>query len=667
MLKEYNEIRAPKVTVPMPYGPAPEQRLTPEQHENLATHLLKLLRRDSEHRRRRVEHMRAVEMDLLGMVEGTGTDCDRAQKRTEGKDVAVPDAIYPFGWLTLQKFAAELLSIIMPVEAPYAVVTKTGEQEMADGISRAFRHMGVMFDHRNNMQAAVFDAIALDCTAIRFSWAKLPSANVVQNQALADAQISMPQDINGFQIEQLDPYNISWDPSCHVADLAREGEFFAEFLAPTPFKFERARVAGKNFLPRKLMDDLERAATSLDTLAPNSSENYRQSWYYYEPEIARSRAEAHNEYGSRIKESETSFTGLFTGADVHQWRTSELERIHLTKMHVRIKPSQWGLASKLTKAEQEREKFQIWEIHLAGDGYICYAAPATAKVDLLPVAVASMNFHRRFGRSFNFGNHAAQLGLLASTILNMHKRSMRKSLEGGVTIYNSKVIPLHELDDMHGGRLPAEMTMHDDDIRRHVMQLSGVPDNSSNMRDALALSEFLDGLLPTESQPMMAGLDRATTYQAQAVMATGMRSLIFYATILDGQLMVPSRFHMQHQTLLNAEDMSYVDERTQRMLDLGAEDIRQSGFYLVQSQPLIGIDRLRATNELRDMINIVFQSGGQLPPIAAMLMRHHIQLNGMPIDLQDYEQAMQEQMQMQERRLQNEEARAQGGAGPAPA
>ena len=664
LIYERDKYKAPKVAGPMQFGPKSADKLSPDQHEKLVNHLIKLLRRDSAHRAERISNMRAIEMDLLGIVAATGSDCDRQQKREEGKDVAVPDSIYPFGWLTLQKFAAELMSIIMPTEAPYAVATKSEKQEMANAMAKAFRHMGVMFDHRNNMQAAVFDALALDCSAVRFEWTNIPGASVTRNP-LDESQAQISQyDTPGLELQQLDPYNISWDPAVATAALARKGEFFAEFCAETHFLLERARQEGKNFLSEKLSEELRLQAESLDDghIVP-ASEGARYSWYYYEPKIAQSRERAHAEHGTRQREmAQTNFTGIFTGASTDAWSTRDVERIQLVKMFVRIKPSKWGLTSGLTAQQRATERFEIWEIHLAGPGYICYAQPVPCAVDLMPVTVATMNFNRKFGRSFNFGNHAAQLGLLASTILNMHKRSMRKALEGGVTIYNSKVIPLDELDDMHGGRLPANMAHHDDDIRRHVMQLSGVPDNSANMRDALGIGEFLDGLFPTQSQPMMAGLDRATSYQAQAVMATGLRSLIFYATILDGQLMVPARFHLQHQTLLNAEGLEYLDERKQAIVEITAEDMQNAQFHLVQSQPLMGIDRLRATNELRDMINIMFQSGGQLPPIAELFMKHHMQMNGIPIDMDEYMRAAEKQAEYEQQIL----ARKGGQGGPAP-
>ena len=82
---------------------------------------------------------------------------------------------------------------------------------------------------------------------------------------------------------------------------------------------------------------------------------------------------------------------------------------------------------------------------------------------------------------------------------------------------------------------------------------------------------------------------------------------------------------------------------------------------MIQSQPLIGVDRLRTSNDLRDMINVLFQSGGQLPPLAGLFMKHWMEMSGSLISTTDYEKAMQEQMQQDAEIRQAELARAGGG------
>ena len=642
-----------------------ERALTPEQHTRLVNHLINLLARDWENVSERRSHFQAVEMDLLGIVDPLGDDCNVKENRLNGKGVKVPDAIYPFGYLTLQKFTSELMAIIMPIEAPYAVVTTADAQPKANALTKAFRHQAVTFDHRNHIQATLFEMISLDCGALEMKWHKVGRMDEAAPQL--DAMAPSQRDTAGVKFEHLDPYNIAWDPTVHTADVQAEGEFFANFSVQTPFRLRREKLRAKCFLDDDIIDKLERQCNrrnpkSMDKLTTDPASTLSNSWgqfFYYEPRIAKSRNILHDKYGSRVNKTQTQFTGLFSPIWAEMADGRLLDSVHHTKFYVRIRPHEWGLTGSLPAAAAKSAPFEVWEIHLVGPGYISFAKRVVHEIDRLPVTVSSMNFHRKFGRSLKFGDHAAQLGLLASTVLNMYKRAMRKGLNGGVTIFNPDVVNLQNVSDMDSGKVPTRQMRFDTDIRAHIMQLNDVPDYKNTINDAGNLVNMLDSMFPTNSQPAMAGLDRATTYQAQAVIMTGMRSLIYYATTVDGQLMVPARSYLQHMNSKFADHLTYVDETTQQMVELTKDDLQEAAFFIVQSQPMIGIDRLRTTNDLRDMINIMFQSGGQLPPLAGLFLKHWLEASGSLISTDDYEKAVQQTMEMEQRR-----AEAEAGGGP---
>lgn len=670
-LHTMDAVAAPGVVGNVQYGPDPLQdRLTPEEHQKLAEHLLRLLVRAEPQRQKRVSHMVATEIDLLGIVEPTGTDCERKNKREEAKDVSVPDAIYPFGWIEMQKMAAEISKIVFPAEAPYAVVAPSDKRQLAQALVKAFRAQGVRFDHRNNVQAAIFDAVALDLGAFEFNWTIARSGGATSRDNVTN-QIAIGDDHAGMQIKQLNPYNVSWDQNCELPDLAAEGEFVAIFDRVTPFRVARHNQS-KNFLDPKVIEILRRASEpwragerGYDSSLFGNGVDFTSNWFYYEPEIAKTRAEVLQRYGSNRNGVQTNFSGLFSSTETGV--TNVNDTLHFTKMYVRIQPARWGLGPRMSKRDALKAPFQIWEIHLYGPGYIGFAAPIKTQLDMFPVAIASMNFRRKFGRSFKIGDHAAQLGLLASTMMNMSKRAMRKGLEGGLTVYNSAIIDLSDLDDMSGGRVPVRMQQYDGDLRRAIMQLSDVPDTKNSFNDVRNIGEIMGNMFPTSSQPAMVGLDRATTYQAQAVMATSMTNLLFFAAIIDGQLMVPARLHMHRYNLLNPADLTYLDEQQQSLVQLNSNEIANVEFELVQSQPLMGIDRLRSENIMRDVLNILMQSGGQLSPIQEFMLDHYVRTAGIIIDMEEYKRTAMQEVEAYQQQKQAETAEAEANAANAQA
>ena len=658
----------PTVEDPVRYGADPvNDRVTPAEHLRLVTYLIKLLRSSEYDRAKRIEHMVAIETDLLGIVEPTGTDCERKEKRKKGEDVSVPDAIYPFGWITLQKLAAEVMKIVFPAEAPYAVAVSTEKQQMAQAMVKAFRAQGVRFSHRSNIQAAVFDTLALDCGAMEFYWAKQADGRTTQT-ALNENVVGHGEHA-GMAIKSLDPYNITWDPTVDIADVATEGEFFAHFDRVSAFKIRRENNR-RNFLHPKIVETLRkwvepptRGEQSQPTiLAQNGSFcTHTSNSFYYEVEIAKTRAEVIRKWGTNRSGAQVNFTGLFSG---EAGTVKNTTTVHKTVMYVRLRPAEWGLGPRMAKSEIPNSPYELWEFHLYGPGYLGYAGRVDTRMDRFPVALASMNYRRDFGRSFKIGEHAAQLGLYASTILNMNKRALRKGIEGGLTLFNPEVFNLNAIEDTAGGRVPADNMRWDDDIRRHVMQLAEIPDTKSTVQHAAALNELLGSLFPVNSQPAMMGLDRATTYQAQSVMATSITTLLYYAGPIDDQLLVPARLHMHRFNLLNNADLTYLDENKSQLMKLAASELENTEFELVQSQPLMGIDRLRIENILRDMLNILFQSGGQLPPAAAMLMKHYIQVAGITINLDEYMEAAAKEEQAFQARQEAENAKLANQGAP---
>ena len=372
------------VTAPVKFGPDAKDTLTPAVHQKLLKHLYALLHRDAEARAERIAHMMAVEYDLLGIVEPDGSDCDRADKRNEGKSVSVPDHIYPFGYVTLQKFTSELMSVLMPIELPYSVVTGPETQAAANALAKAFRHQSVMFDHRNNLSSCVFDAVTLDLTGAFLRWTK--QANSKAETSLLGTTIASPTETAGVRIEHIDPYNLSYDSSLPPSRVEEDGEFIAQFKAVTPFQLKRDRVKGLNYSTEAMTKAIIENATQLDYSGSMFDASGGSAlWYYFEPKIAKGRHRAHQIYGSNTNKNpgQTGFAGLFAYGQSTNWQTKENSAIHQVVMMVRIDPYEYGLLK--GPAPAEPQAFMFHEEPLAARHRVI---PAQAGIQTCPQRTA---------------------------------------------------------------------------------------------------------------------------------------------------------------------------------------------------------------------------------------------------------------------------------------
>ena len=639
------KVYTPKpVLKPVQFGPNPlTQVISAENHARLMQHLIGLCAQWEHERRRRIAQMEQTEIDLLGLVLAQGPDCARKKSRKKGEGAAVPDAIYPFGYLALQEFATQIAATVFPAEAPYAVAAAPSFRQQGQALVQAFRHQGLQFDHRNNIHATLFDMIALDLGAAEFSWSRISAMG--QPTAPTGGAATAPAYAEGMKIRARNPYNVCWDMSLDPERVPLEGEFIAFYDRVSTFSLRR-----HNNLNNWLSPDNMRLLTGRTKEAGHFMEDQRtppwadamdnagctaDNLFYHKPSIAAHRDAIVAEHGSNRSRSE-NMSGIFSGAIApHQQRLDHT--VHEITMYVRLRGSEYGLS------KDKNDTYKVWKVVILGHGILASAEEVQAEVDRIPAVVATMNYNKDRGRSFSLGEHAAQLGLYISSLLNLHKRSMRKGLNGGLTVFNPNVFNLKDVDDISDGKVAAKMNTHDDDIRRHIAQFTDMPDTKRNLADAEAIMGMLSRFLPANAQPAMMGLDRATQYQAQAVMLTSLQQTLWYASLIDGQLMVPARFFMHHWNVLNVDSLTYFDETKKQLLKL--EDVKAIEFALVSSQPLMGHDRLRTEVVLRDLMNIMLQSGGVLSPVSETLLRHYLPVASINLSMEDFDAAIQKQQE----------------------
>lgn len=617
--------------------------LNEENRKKLLEHCLKLLNSASEARTERVNEMASIEQDLLGVSDPVGSDCDRAQSRAEGKGAATPDRIMPFGYLKLLGYASEITSVVLPYEAPYQAAVAVTKQDLSDAITKCLRFDAARFDHRNNIAACIFDGLSINTFAARVTWAS--SGYAYKHDEYRSSKEH--SELLGNKITHLDPYNISYDASIASHEVSAYGEFFAEFDMTSKFQLQRMVHEGELYLTKAQLDDMKPENTHILGIG---LEDDLSAAYYYNPKINKGRAYAAELAARESCGSTTDHSGLFgapTNANTDPAYAPK--GYHVTRMQVRLDPTEFGLVPKAVTTPEVT--IQIYDITIVNNKCIALAQPAEVAGNRFNVVLGTMSYDRERGRHVTRGDSVAALSAMISDVFNMQRKSMRKGLEGGVTIFNPDIIPLHELDTMHGGRLPARQMRYDGDLRRHVLQLNDVPDTTNSVRNAQEMLGIMDTMLPKNSQPELAGLDRATQFQAQAVAMTGDRNLMQDAAVFDGQLMTPIRAMVHFNIMFNADVLTYIDPRKHEILKISKEQISQSEFILTQPSMLVGIDRLRITNILEQTVNMLLQAGDQLSPLSAAFLKHLIEVAAPVIDMEDYKELVQQTQQQAERKL----------------
>jgi hypothetical protein len=630
-------------------------RISGQMNEKLAKHIMRLVEANSDYRRKRVTMMASIERDLLGVAApDSQSDCDRAQKRAEGRGASTPDRIYPFGYVAIRRYSSDLSSMIMPPEAPYHVIVDYETQDEVNALSLGLRNQAALFDHRSNINACIYDALTFDLFAHEVQ---------VSTTGTTEPNITGPVDgaMKGLAIRHLDPYNIVYDTSVPEHKVARRGEFVGEVSMINLFQVRLMSAEGEIQMEPEAMKWLEDRITG----GTNNGQagNTRGSHFFADVELNRARYEGDQAFQKESNGINRDHSGLFNGmgamSTTGEYKNYTPNSLEMLRVQVRLDPSHYTLAR-----PNPANRLAIYEVIMI-DRMVVSAKPIENSGGEFPIRVGTMSYNRQLGRHVAAGDSIGDLSSYASNMMNIHKRSRRKGLEGGVTIYNGQVIPLHELDDMHGGRLSTRAMRWDDDIRKHVMQLNDPIDTKAGMQDVASALELMRTLVPENSQPELAGLDRATEYQAMAVALTGDRLMFLDGSLLDGQLMAPARQRLQYLLMTSGITLEYADANTQSKLQsLSPDAIKGMRFRITQPQVFVGIDRLRSTAVLQNITNTLLQVGDQISPIAAEMMKHTILASNTPIDITDYERVIRETQLAARERIAMEQGAPDEGNGP---
>ena len=223
-----------------------------------------------------------------------------------------------------------------------------------------------------------------------------------------------------------------------------------------------------------------------------------------------------------------------------------------------------------------------------------------------------------------------------SMFLNLDLELTRKGLHGGLTIYNPKVVKLKEADLSHSGRVPATMHEHDADVRKHIMQLSDIPNNTGTDRKVQLLGQMLKGALPTRSGKQAADIDRAIQHQSMSAAFEANKQVFVIAKMIDERCFSDLRDMQYYNILENATQVELLNEEGE-VVTANPKDFVEANLQFTLSDGLRGVDNLALQAQLTNYINMAIQGRlGEQGVDLLGLINYASTLNGDRTDLTQF-------------------------------
>ena len=553
--------------------------ITAKQHDALLQHIKDRLDFAKQFRDQELGRWKAVDKEMAGYMILEDDDKARQQDNLKGFGPQIYDANLPLCASQLDEATTYITTVFFPEEGPYNAVTTKDKQEVAKGFSALMNTQSVYYKHFTNVARGVFDGFKYNLGLWTCEWDKQYGSEV-QNSASGQAEVKHNVVVmQGNTLRQEDVYNTLLDPSCHPSELHKEGEFFGVIRAETIFRAKRMEQNGEIFGLSDVIDD------------KGVRQDGQFSTHYYEkkPEL----------FGDAIPRDAS--TGMYTDwVNFLSGSSSEsmLGSIEFQYVYAWIPAKKFGLSKSTV--------YEIWRLTIADMARIVHAEPLPNAHGWLPL-LATVPWDESTGQvASSYAEKLMPYQRFSSFQMNVHQRASRKALYG-LTIYNSKIIPAMKNADSLGGKIPTSATADIDDIRKAVLQITDVPDTQNTLRDVESMDGLMQKILPTDLLKQVAGLERATQYQAAATVQGGNRRNLKIAKTIDSQALSVARKIMMYNIMQYQEAMEVITPEGE-VAEINPTDLRGNKFEFAISDALRGMDKLILIETMKDILNVLVQN-----------------------------------------------------------
>lgn len=548
--------------------------ITEKQHAALLEHIDSRLEFGCIYRDEHVSRFEIIDKEIAGYIRLDPEDLERERDNILGKGPKVTDSVLPLTYSQLHEALTFIMSVFAPDEGMYSATASASNQKLAKAFAKQMNNTATVFDHFTNLMLGIFDGLKYNLGGYLLEWDRIigPKINI---QSAGNIKFDEEVLHAGNKIQAIDMYNLIYDITVSPTMLAEKGEFFALVEPVSLFKLHKLNKLKQIY--------------NIDKALKNNMLMIETTYYKRRPEI-------HIDHSGRGK-SPDFISILSLGQQTHK-RLGGAEEITYFGW---LNPKEFGLS--------KVDEYQIWRITVINCKYIVNATHLNNVHGMLPIAML-MPLHDGFGtQTKSFAEQLASFQRFASFQMNVHQRAARKKLYG-LTFYDESLIDLSGVDPVAATQPTKQSAMSSGtqiDLKKAVLHFTDAPDTNNTLQDIDAVITLMQKVLPTDMLKQVAGLERATQYQAAAVVQSANRRNYLIARTIDAQAFQRLKFMMYFNVVQFLETFTVLLETGEEQ-EIAPSDVAKMQLLFGLTGGLKGIDKLIIHELLRDVVNMVLQS-----------------------------------------------------------
>ena len=579
------------------YQIAQDIELSDEEHHTLLHYLLGHARAGFHFRDDYKTRWERIDREINSYIQLDQGDAERDSKNAKGHGVSPIKRKSDLCFRHLTEAITYIASVLAPDSEMYEVVAPKDKMQAARSFSAKMNKDAQVFDHYGSLLLTVLDALRYNFAPIHTVWKEQHGMKITNSEAGAagvEGQANIERAIiwTGNAVNAIDPYNFTFDNSVKLSCLHSEGQYAGFIDVMTEFRLRQLFAKAKAFGWKQFIDEHPGGTSWVSSL-------------FYENE--RRILSPHLFGDSSSPMAGENWTKVFAAAEGMQVPGHErLGAAHsVMTLYIHLPPGPFALRPRT----DENEEYSIWEFKILNEKQIIFGEQMPNSHGYLPISIAHSMYDRTLD-VMTFAERLASLQEQESFSINAHVMETRRGINGGLTAYDKEKFPALEGDDVDiwgGGKVAATNLKEGDDIRRYITQINA----DTRIQDLAAVlqvtEEQAQAVLPTAQAQQVAGLDRATQFQAAAVVQSASRSNLIISRRIDTTGLIPSR-HMQHRNLLAFGEQQEIIMQDGTLQTTQPSEWRESQLEFATASGLRGLDRLAYILNMKELMALIVQN-----------------------------------------------------------
>ncbi len=561
-----------------------------ENQNKLIKHIRDRLELGNEVRRPYAQFMRTIDRQLAGYIELDNEDRKRQRENNKGKSQKPVDVNLQLTLTQMEDMETFMMEVFNSPGGFFQAYAGGQQQEAVAALVLLMNKTAEKFQYFRHCLRFVKDSLKYNIAAMLIEW-RTTTGTKIGNDPGGTLQLSPGETMwEGNYIEALDMYNVLWDPNVAPVDVPEKGEWFATIKLMSIFAVNK--MASQQLL-FNCKDILDKSYASTNELM------------FYEYSAA-TRMDSYGTTGNNINWFQIMGPAVFMSHG-----TRSVETCHFYGW---LNPKEFGLS--------QDDAYQIWRITIADNRYVVDTERLINAHESLPVVFTMPNEDGLGLQQKSYAERLMPYQTFASFLFNVHQRATRKSLYG-TTVYDPSIVRLDNTSDTDVAmKIPVEPAGYGKDVKLAFTTSYEAPKTEGLMNDIQGIIKLMDFVLPTNTQNKVADLDRATQYQAAAVVQGTNKRQHTTAKLIDDQALKGMRRKIVYNILQYQPNIQLKDANNNDV-DVKPNLLREIDVDFFISDGLKGIDRLLAQQMIERLLNMIIQNKDAIQEIDVVALMNY--------------------------------------------